>query len=151
MEDIGKIIGKNIGVLCRQLNLYINHELSGCDVTASEMMYLGSLFLHDGVTQEELAEEFCVDKAAVARTLCALEGRNIIYRSADENDRRSKRVFLTKEADKYKSILTDIQNRWYRETLGDLEPAAIESFAETLSLISDNARKTNETEKKREQ
>ena len=60
-------IGKNIGILCRQLNLYLNHSLENCGVTATEIMYLGSLLLKDGVSQEELAIKLNVVRQTVSK------------------------------------------------------------------------------------
>lgn len=147
MDNVSKTIGKNIGILCRQLNIFLNRELCEYDVTASEIMYLGSLFLRDGVSQEELAKEFCVDKAAVTRTIATLENKGLVIRKSSETDKRSKNVFLTKEAYKYKDILNDIQEKWYEEALCGIDSVSITSFAIDLETISNNTRKLNEPTK----
>lgn len=145
MEDVSKNIGKNIGILCRQLNIYLNHELEQYDITASEIMYLGSLFMHDGVSQDELVREFCVDKAAVTRTVATLEEKGLVERKSHENDKRSKKVYLTKKALAYKDVLNTIQEKWYRETIGDADVSDMMQFAKRLEEISQNTRKLNES------
>lgn len=137
-------IGKNIGILCRQMNLFLNHELEEYDISATEIMYLGSLFIKDGISQEELVKEFCMDKAAVARTIGALENKELITRLCSEEDKRSKKVFLTEKALSYKDVLTSIQDKWYREVLGNSNPEEMSIFAGMLERISDNMRKINE-------
>ena len=57
-------IGKNINILYRQFNLFLNHELSGVELNSTDLMYLGTLFIEDGVTQDDLAKDFCVDEPA---------------------------------------------------------------------------------------
>lgn len=137
-------IGKNIGILCRQMNLFLNHELEEYDISATEIMYLGSLFIKDGISQEELVKEFCMDKAAVARTIGALENKELITRLCSEEDKRSKKVFLTEKALSYKDVLTSIQDKWYREVLGNSNHEEMSIFAGMLERISDNMRKINE-------
>lgn len=143
-ENTGKNIGKNIGILCRQMNLFLNHELRDYDISATEIMYLGSLFIKDGVSQEELVKEFYMDKAAVARTIGSLEDKNLVIRKCSETDKRSKKVFLTEKAGIYKDILNSIQNKWYREVLGNIDRDRMSAFAESLDTISENMRKINE-------
>lgn len=70
-------IGKNISILYRQLNLFLNHELEGTDITATELMYLASLYEKDGVTQDDLVQEYCIDKAATARTIQGMEKKDL--------------------------------------------------------------------------
>ena len=143
-RNTGKIIGKNIGILCRQMNLFLSHELKDYDISATEIMYLGSLFIKDGVSQEELVKEFYMDKAAVARTVGALEEKKLVIRQCSETDKRSKKVFLTEKAVMYKDVLNSIQDKWYREVLGKLDRDRMSAFAESLDIISENMRKINE-------
>lgn len=143
MEGSDTNIGKNIGILCRQMNLFLNHELESYDITASEMMYLGSLFIRDGVSQEELVKEFSMDKAAVTRTISTLESKNLVKRSSSEEDKRSKKVFLTENAMKYKDILSSIQDKWYKEVLADSDTEEMAIFAKVLNSISSNMRDLN--------
>lgn len=148
MNDTDKNIGKNLGILCRQLNLFLNHELEQYNITASEIMFLGSLFIKDGVSQDELVREFFLDKAAVTRTICSLERKNLIMRLGSEEDKRSKKVYLTEEANVYKDILNSLQNKWYREVLSDSDPDETALFAKTLGKIADNMRNMNDKNKK---
>lgn len=138
-------IGKNIGILCRQLNIYLNRALSEYDITASEIMYLGSLFIRDGVTQEELSDEFCVDKAATARTLSSLESKGLVYRRSHDSDKRSKLVFLTDSADRFRNVLSDIQQRWCSDVLVGTDRTKTEEFACVLETIASGTRRINET------
>lgn len=67
------MIGKQISILFRQLNLYFNHELSEISISATELLYLSSLYEKDGIIQDDLAQEYSVDKAAVTRTVQLME------------------------------------------------------------------------------
>ena len=99
-------IGKNLSIIYRQFTVFLNRELADSELTATELMYIGSLYDQDGVTQDDLAREFCIDKAATARTIQTLESKGILLRKVDENDRRAKRIYLTPKAEKYKTTKT---------------------------------------------
>lgn len=137
-------IGKNIGVLCRQLNLFINHELEKYDITASEIMYLQSLILKDDVSQDELSREFGVDKAAVARTISSLEAKGLVIRENSAIDKRSKHVRITKKAAEYKDLLQNITDKWYKEAFAFMDEKTMKTFSRDLEMITSNTRKLNE-------
>jgi|GEM_PF-135977 len=105
-------IGKNISILFRQLNLFLNRELADTDLTATELMYLGSLFAGDGVTQDELAREHCIDKAATARTIQGMEKKGYVVRKTDPSDKRAKRVYLTEKAQLYRAKIEEVRKKW---------------------------------------
>lgn len=143
-NETGKTIGKNIGIICRQLNVFLNRELEEYGITASEAMYLGTLFLQDGIIQDKLAEEFCVDKAAVARAISTLEGKGLVERRCSRKDKRSKQVFLTAKALAYKDILSSIQEKWFCEVISSFEKDEIKDFSLMLEKISLSTRELNE-------
>lgn len=70
------MIGKQISILFRQLNLYFNRELSDIHISSTELLYLFSLYANDGIPQDDLAQEYTVDKAAVTRTIQLMEKRD---------------------------------------------------------------------------
>ena len=144
MDETGKTIGKNIGILCRQLNVFLNRELAAYDVSASEIMYLGALSQKDGMKQDELATEFSVDKAAVARAIGSLEEKGLVIRKSVEGDKRVKEVYLTGEALKYKDVLFEIQNKWFEQVFGDTDEKACAEFSEMLENIASRSRQINE-------
>ena len=133
-------IGKNIGILCRRLNLYLNHSLEKTDVTPTELMFLGSLCTSEGRTQEEISREFAIDKAAVARTVSALESKGLIIRKSDENDKRARRLYLTDKAVKYNELLSNMQNQWEMQAFKGVEEKDLEVFSKVLGVLVDNIR-----------
>lgn len=144
MDETGKIIGKNIGILCRQLNVFLNRELASYDVSASEIMYLGVLFVKDGMRQEELAAEFSVDKAAVTRAVGNLEDKGLVIRRSVEGDKRAKEVYLTSEAMRYKDVLLGIQEKWFEKVFDGTDAETCKQFSVVLENLAVRTRKINE-------
>lgn len=138
-----KNIAQNFGIIFRQLNIFLNHELEGTDISANETMYLGYMFQKDGITQEELAKEFAVDKAAVTRTIQAMEEKKLLVRESDSSDKRIKRLFLTKKALSYKEKINSIQEKWHSAVSAGILKKDSAVFEKMLFQIADNARNLN--------
>lgn len=136
-------IGKNINILYRQFNLFLNHELSGIELNATDLMYLGTLFIEDGVTQDDLAKDFCVDKAATARSMQNLEKKGIIIRKPDESDRRAKRVYLTDKAYEYKPLMESIQKKWMKICNTPMNDEEVIQFEKNLEIITEHVKLIN--------
>lgn len=105
-------IGKNIGILNRQFNIFINNELKGKNINATEFMYIGYLYENDGITQDELAKEFFVDKAAITRTLKNMETKGFVRREKSDADGRERRIYLTDKANDYQELAEQIQKKY---------------------------------------
>ena len=137
-------IGKNISILYRQFNMFLNNELEKVDITATELMYLGSLYKKDGITQDELVREYCIDKAATARTIQSMEKKGLVYRKADEVDKRAKRVYLTEKADEYRKLIQDIQKKWIEKINMEIAEDDMEVFLKVLSSVTTRIQEINQ-------
>jgi DNA-binding MarR family transcriptional regulator len=137
-------IGKNISILYRQFNMFLNNELEKVDITATELMYLGSLYKKDGITQDELVREYCIDKAATARTIQSMEKKGLVYRKADEVDKRAKRVYLTEKADEYRKLIQDIQKKWIEKINMEIAQDDMEVFLKVLSSVTTRIQEINQ-------
>ena len=137
-------IGKNISILYRQFNMFLNNELEKVDITATELMYLGSLYKKDGITQDELVREYCIDKAATARTIQSMEKKGFVYRKADEVDKRAKRVYLTEKSDEYQKLIQDIQKKWIEKINMEIAEDDMEVFLKVLSSVTTRIQEINQ-------
>lgn len=137
-------IGKNISILYRQFNMFLNNELEKVDITATELMYLGSLYKKDGITQDELVREYCIDKAATARTIQSMEKKGLVYRKADEVDKRAKRVYLTEKSDEYQKLIQDIQKKWIEKINMEIAEDDMEVFLKVLSSVTTRIQEINQ-------
>ncbi len=138
-----KKAGKYIAILSRQLNIYFAHELSETELNASELVYLAQLYAHDGLTQEEMAKELSVDKAATARVMQSMEKKNLIVRKTDEKDKRAKRVFLTEKATRFEDRIREIQKDWITYITQDMTMEESEKFYSQLIRMSERAKELN--------
>lgn len=94
-----KRIGFEVTLLARSISLKMTEVLKPFGIKAGEQPFMAQLYRQDGITQEELTALVRVDKSVTAKTLKALEAKGLVQREPNEKDGRSKRVFLTKEAE----------------------------------------------------
>ena len=74
----------------------IDRALKPLGVTRSQWWVLAFLSRRDGITQVALAQEMDLGKVALGGLVDRLEAVALIERRGDRNDRRVKRIFLTK-------------------------------------------------------
>ena len=103
----------------------------------------------DGISQQQLGRLSASDPTTIGRISQLMETRELVVRKADENDRRSRRVFLPQNgrdtADQIYDECVDIRDALETAVL----PAALKQLLRGLSLINaameelDTTRSTN--------
>ena len=136
-------IGKNIGILNRQFNIFLNHELAGSEHNATEFMYIGYLYQNDGITQNDLAKEFFVDKAAITRTLKNMEEKGFVKRVKSKEDGRERRIYLTDKACDYEKLAESIQKKYIGAAGNLLNTQKQQEIETTVSFMVDLIKNIN--------
>lgn len=137
-------IRKNVSILYRQLMIFLNRELEGTEINAVELIYLDTLYRKDGITQDDLAQECCIDKAATTRTMQVMEEKGLITRRISITDKRAKIVFLTQKAKEYVAFIRQIQQKWIREIDVELTEQEMQTFVRVLSIVAKKAKQINQ-------
>ncbi|QIB68697.1 MarR family transcriptional regulator [Aminipila butyrica] len=122
MKNIYEEFGRWISILYRQFQIFINNELKDLDITSGEYIYLIKLYENEELTQEDLAEIYYIDKAAIARSIRSLENKGYIKRIINQRDKRSYRIQVTEKA-------LNIEHRIYK---------ALKSWDDLISLDVDD-------------
>ena len=105
-ESIGYITGRAVLGLRRILRQAF--EKGGYDVAAEQWTLLLYLWEQDGMSQQELADLSGKEKTTATRIIQALEKKKLIYRLPDNQDRRSKLIYLTEKGKAMEKGLTRI-------------------------------------------
>jgi len=85
----------------------VDRALKPLGVTRSQWWVLAFLSRADGMSQVALAEELDLGKVALGGLIDRLEKTGLVSRRPDEDDRRIKRVFLTKKSH---ALISEIRN-----------------------------------------
>jgi DNA-binding MarR family transcriptional regulator len=72
-------------------------ETAGCEVTPVQFAILNALLADPGEDQVTLARKVAFDAATFGSVIGRLEARGWVRREPDENDRRRKRLWVTRE------------------------------------------------------
>lgn len=99
---------------------------------------LAILKLEDGLTQNYLGQVLDLRPSSVAELMKKMETNGDIIRKEDENDKRSKRIFLTETGRKKANDNASLKNEDYSEAfLAGLNDDEKQQFSDYLEKISD--------------
>ena len=74
-----------------------DHHFNEIGMTAGQPKILDYLARHSGCSQKELSQNCHIEPATTTSILSALERQGLIYREANQQDRRILNVYLTEE------------------------------------------------------
>jgi DNA-binding MarR family transcriptional regulator len=82
----------------RRMSLFYDNALAPSGLRGTQFAILGDLFRRGGAppTIRELSEAMVLDQSTIGQNLRPLEREDLIELVQDENDRRSRRIMLTK-------------------------------------------------------
>lgn len=112
-----KSMGRLINILSRAIQQDLKDVLAPFDISVGEEPYYMALIEEDGVSQDQLSKKVKVDKAATARMVKSLEEKGYLIRKIDSDDKRNKKLYLTKIGrEKYEPIRDALINYNYKLT-----------------------------------
>ena len=91
--------GRSMTEFRNYLRQYIQLKIKehGINITFEMLEVMASLWKKDGINQQELADLTYRDKSSMTYLLDNLVKRKMVKRIEDQNDRRNKLIYLTKE------------------------------------------------------
>ena len=146
--------GRNIMALNKYFKFYFKSALREYDLNSTEGMVLLVLYcsdgqteegilenIHNGQTQDQLISELHCDKAAMTRTMQALEKKGFVLRRDNPLDSRSFLFVLTDKAKEFKTVLFDTLRKWNDGVLQGLDQQTIAILESSLDCMMKNAMK----------
>ena len=130
-------IGKNISLVQKMADHYINESLHPYSLNKSQMEVLLLLKWKDGRSQAELNEHLLFNKASVTKLLAGLEKTGYIRRCCCSSDKRKNEVHLTKKAEEIFPVIRKIISSW-EDMLTD---GLTEDEQETFKYLIEKIRK----------
>jgi DNA-binding MarR family transcriptional regulator len=138
MEQIN--IGKFIGILNRQFQMYINTALNDIDLSFSEYIFLVNLYDNEGINQEELSSVLFINKSATARAMKILEEKQFLIRKTCDKDKRAKRLYLTDKGRKSKKDICSLLENWMNLITNGMNGETIDIVANGLQFMAEKTR-----------
>ncbi|GHA90208.1 transcriptional regulator SlyA [Modicisalibacter luteus] len=132
-------IGFKIARLPRLWRAILDERLAPLELTQTRWVTLYHLWrLGDGQPQCDLARAIGVEAPSLVRTLDQLTEQGLIERRQCQDDRRTKRIFLTKEATPLMERIDVIVAEARAEMLEGISEAELDTFDDILTRIEQN-------------
>lgn len=107
-EDFDSNIGFLVHDVARLMRTMYDRRMAPLGLTRSQWWVLNHLYFHEGISQTEFASVLDIEKATVGRLLDRLEAKGWVVRKSDAQDKRTKRVYLTKKVQPTLQIMRDL-------------------------------------------
>ena len=125
--------------MIRSARQIINENLRPLELSSAE----GNILLHlltqgSEMGQERLVEQLDISKPAVSHALDSLENKGYVTRQPDPDDKRARRVGLTKKALEIESEIEQVYNRVYTLAVLGVSQEELDSFVKLFSRMSQN-------------
>lgn len=152
LEEFKKIdpstlpISKLIIIIARGQSIYLNHNLEGLGISATQLHLLHEIYHQENINQEMIASRCNINKGAVARSIKKLEDNGFVARTIDENNRRQNRVSLTQKGRNTLSKALMILNDWEDEIIEEKGYVDKEVLQKVLKEIAIKTMELNERE-----
>ena len=98
-SELAVELGRSISELRNYVRQYVQVKIKshGINITFEMLEVMACLWKKDGINQQEIADQTLRDKSSMTYLLDNLVKRKMVKRVEDENDRRNKLIFLTKD------------------------------------------------------
>lgn len=130
------ISGKVSSAINRRMNRDLHSE--GLDITPEQWSVLMYLWQQDGVNQREIADATYKDKPSITRLIDNLEKQGLLFRKQDNVDRRTNKIFLTKEGKELHDRARATTLKTMHSALAGLTKEEIEQAQRLLRTIFKN-------------
>ena len=126
---------------CDYINLQFNNYLKNNfeDITPRDFTYLVNIFYHQNISQKELSELLFVSESNVTQFIKRLEGKGLVYREINEENRSKRVLYLTQKG---KITLVSVLNKisdWEKEFANNYSSDVFNNFKKILYEYSDKS------------
>ena len=131
----------NIGIIRRCEQSFLRERLSTCQLKPVDSVVLTALDRHGQCNQDTLCSIVNIDKGRMARVMERLEGRSLIRRLINPDNKREKLIEMTEQGKQMLEIINSFSKEWNdqekNEYQGYLERIARNALAGKENLEND--------------
>lgn len=135
-------LGNWFNHILEQIRSEINYNMQSYNIDSSgfTVIYYMSMY-GDGMTQAQLTKMLILDKAAISRTLKALETSGFIRKENSPTDGRKQHIFLTEKGCEIQGFVTEAYDKIFNQLTEGISRDDVYQCLTTLEAIHDNALK----------
>lgn len=135
---MGKTSGKYIAAIHRNIQIYLNEQLKDMEIRSGQHDFLYVIMVFEGLTQKELSERLIVGKSTTAKAVKQLMDKGFVRREVDQQDKRMRRLYLTKKGQEAKPVIEETFKNLNRVLFGNLDNMAYRQLSDTLQGVLTN-------------
>lgn len=128
-----------LSIVLRNHIIFINRETKHLNLTGGQLPCLIFLSHKQGITQDDIARKFQIDKGAVARSVKKLEDKEFIRRIPDPENRRKYLIFLTEKGKQTIPELNTIEKKWKKIVCQGLTDKEYSQLMKFMNLLARNS------------
>lgn len=128
-------LGYDIAKVSKALRTQFNGLLKPYGVTVQQFEIMRILQTDSGVTAAQLVERIISDSSTIMSILKRMESKKLIHRKPDENDRRTKQIYLTSKGEHLVKDLTAIANQYNTNMQNCCSDEERQSLRQVLSKL----------------
>ncbi|MDY3992333.1 MarR family winged helix-turn-helix transcriptional regulator [Evtepia sp.] len=138
MNDHFPELGRWISILDRLMKMYYDRGLADFEIGWGQQFYVEYLYDLPGASAQEMAQCIRVDKATLTKVIKKLLALDYIKVTADEKDKRVKRLYITEKALPAARRIKEIHNSFYQAVCTGLSSGTVRLTEETLAQMVEN-------------
>ena len=131
---------KMLNNISRSQAIYRHSRVSAEDLQTTHYAFVLAICREPGRSQEELAQELCINKSTVTRNLNYLEEKGYILRNLLPNDKRQFSVYPTKKMLGFLPEIQQASTEWMRLLADGIPEEELKIFDSVLVRMQDKAR-----------
>ena len=132
-------LGLLVSMIHRTRMMYLNDKMKDMDITAGQFPFIVVLSHEEGITQEELAAHFHIDKGTVARALRKLEDKEYLFRKVDSLNRRRYLIYLTEKGRRAVPKIISIDKEWENSMCTKFSKEEYQNLFNILKVLAGNS------------
>ncbi len=132
---------KMLNNISRSQAIYRLSKVPAEDLTSGQYAFVLAIGRHPGCSQEELADELCVNKSTVTRNMNYLEENGYIVRRSLPQDKRQLAVFPTEKMLAVLPVIQTVSAEWMALLSEGIPSKDWDVFNTVLRQMEEKARK----------
>lgn len=139
--------GRCFSIIYRHGKTINDRMIRKFQLSGTQGRYLRRICENPGISQEDLAKFYQVDKGSIAKSVRRMEELGYVRREQNPEDRRAYCLFPTDRAQELAAFCHEDIRRMEEAFEESLTPEEVETFKRLLIRITDNMKKHIEEEK----
>ena len=118
---------------------FFKERSADLEITPAEAMLLSKIYYKDGISQREIAHSLIVSEANITKTFKKLEGKELVYKTIDEDNNARRNLHLTEKGEETFERCIDIFNEFDDIIFKDLTEEEIKNMKSSIRKIINNS------------